>query len=793
MTRRPVPVFAASLAAGILFIYIIFEKLSVSSEMLSYSITYKAAAWIVMGAALFWYMKDHHAIRMSAFLFFVAGALLMTASVTFPVPLPAESAVVKGTVLDVHGYDNRTTFLVDTGAGGRVLVTSYEVPAEAEDACGRQVLVSGSLEQAKSRTNPGCFDYRLYLRGRKVVSVMTMKSMEKGEIKRPLLRRIAFFRASVEEKAKAEMSEEGAALFSAMLFGDRSGLDDDVYESFRKNGTAHILAVSGLHVGMIYALLAGLLGGRRRVWKSIAALSVLGCYTVMAGCAPSIVRAVVMIALHIISCLIHRKYDMLSAASAAALLMLMYEPYALFSSGFQMSFLAIGSIAFLFPLLERRKPAVPKSGFKESVIKVAAPSLILQISTAPYTAYVFNCFSAGAFIANVPVIFLAGIIVPSGAAVMMLVPVSAFLASIAMRFTDLTCGLLLRSNDFFYHEGLTSFDVESPPLVLVLIYYAVLFGVSSEWFRIRAVRKEKGKMAFCILVTSLCILLISAPFGNSFLDRECVFVDVGQGACVHLRASGDTDVLIDGGGRPSIGGEDSYDVGKKILKPYLLKNGAGDVDLALVTHLDADHYQGIVSIARDGMVKKIAVHECLKDERERIAMDTGMDRKDIILLKTGEVIKAGDASFEILGPVGSGSSENGNSLIVRCDRPKGRKGSILIMGDADEEEETSLIAAYSGSGKLRCDVMQVAHHGSRYASTDAFLGAVRPKDAIIQVGKNMYGHPADETLERLKAQGARIWRNDKDGAVGVDPDRDDGRWIMTMRKGAISNAVQGKD
>ena len=540
MIRRPLPLLAVFLAAGILLIYLITEKSTAAETIMSLGPVRllgahpgegKAAALILLffGVNIFARSADRFenadtcesdsirfrsAVRRSGALFFAAGILIMSAEAACPLPVCSESAVVSGTAIDVRISDEKVAILIDTGAKGRVLATKYLRSKEAAaadgeagsetvseerafaDICGRAVKVSGAMSLPPPAVNPGCFDYRLYLRGRKVLAVMTAENIEAGDVRRPLLRKISAYRETVRKKIEASMSEDGAALFTAMLFGDKSALDDDVYESFRKNGTAHILAVSGLHVGMIYAALAAALRGRRRAGRSVVIFVVLVCYAVMAGCAPSIVRAVIMIGLHIAASLMHRKYDMLSAAAAAALVMLVYEPYSLFSSGFQMSFLAICSIAFLFPIMDRMKPAAGIRKRREALKALVLPSLIIQISTAPYTAYVFNCFSLGGFLANIPVIFLAGLIVPAGIVLMLAVPFSEGLAGAAAGFADLSCNLMKLCNSGFYHEGLTSFDVESPPLFFVIAYYMLLFGLSSEKFTILILRKEKENYAF---------------------------------------------------------------------------------------------------------------------------------------------------------------------------------------------------------------------------------------------------------------------------------------------------------
>ncbi len=708
--------------------------------------------------------------------FFLAGALTMTYSMcSTPVPVPGGTEIT-GVVTDAGEYSGGGVRLkVRADDGTVILVSCYGGTCDTEDPAGRRISVKGTLELPAGAGNPGCFDRRLYLRGQKVTAVMTAGSLETGDVERPLLNGIHRIRDRFRDSLAAGMKEENLAFINAMLFGDKAMLDEDEYEAFQKNGTAHVLAVSGLHIGMIYSLLsmiAGAVGLKRRGYPNLVIFLLLTGYAVMAGCSPSVVRALTMIALHVISKLIHRRYDMLSAACFTSSVMLFYEPYMLFSTGFQMSFLAILVIAFLFPLIEDIKaPAAVKGQL--------LPVIMIQAGMAPYSMYMFNYFSAASFIANVPVVFLAGITVPMGVIAMpfsLLIPRSAGLFASAL---DVSCGLMRTVNDIFYAGGAASFTVVSPPLTLLTVFYAALFAFSSEWVRIRIIRKDRTALGSVLLIMVLCLVIFNGAFRNGFREADCVFVDVGQGSCVHLRTPSGKNILIDGGGRPVFGsGKEAekydFDVGEKIVMPYLLKNGTGKVDLAMVTHPDADHFKGIVSLCRLGMVEKLGIHENLGEEAEDIMKETGMAGEDIIIFRTGDELKEEGFALRVMGPVEEGGSENGDSMVSRAVYDG---FSVLVTGDIDEGAEASLCRVYGGGGGLASDVVSVPHHGSAYSSTEDFIRACSPKAAVIQVGKNNYGHPSQEAVGRYEDAGCEVFRNDERGAVGIAGGR-----IICMRR-----------
>jgi len=238
-----------------------------------------------------------------------------------------------------------------------------------------------------------------------------------------------------------------------------------------------------------------------------------------------------------------------------------------------------------------------------------------------------------------------------------------------------------------------------------------------------------------VLVAVLAFFVGSSNFNQASL----IFVDVGQGDCVHIKGDNGRTMLIDGGGNIN------YNVGKKVLKPYLLKNGFSRVDLAAATHLHTDHYLGL---------------EQLKHCFDVDSMLTEGKAGDVIQLSKEQWL-------EILWPLvhdPDTEDENLNSLIFMV-HDHGVK--TLITGDITEEGEMLLVERYDRTDKLQADVLKIAHHGSKYSTSDTFLDVVQPKVAVISVGRNNYGHPSEIVIEKLKKKGIIVFRTDLDGAVGI--------------------------
>jgi len=246
---------------------------------------------------------------------------------------------------------------------------------------------------------------------------------------------------------------------------------------------------------------------------------------------------------------------------------------------------------------------------------------------------------------------------------------------------------------------------------------------------------------------------------------------VGQGDCLHVKTPSGKNILIDGGGSRN------YDVGKKILKPYLLKNGVSKIDIAFVSHRHLDHYGGIVSLVNDFNVGKLCFYEANSAIEQEILKETGLRKDQVVYLSKGQSIILDEGVFiEILYPekktaeeyerlTAFDADENDISLIMKV-RYSGF--SVLMTGDINFEGERRLMEANEGKrNALKSDLLKIAHHGSKYGSSEEFLAAVSPDITVFQVGKNSFGHPTAEVIEKCNNINADIYRNDEHGAIGV--------------------------
>ena len=395
--------------------------------------------------------------------------------------------------------------------------------------------------------------------------------------------------------------------------------------------------------------------------------------------------------------------------------------------------------------------------------------IAVQTGMVPYTMYVFNYVSLTSVISNIPVYFIAAAMIPAGISVIAFcwLPV---IAKPAAMITGLFVKLLLWCNDFTYMGGVFTFDVASPSVIFLAVYYIFIFYMCSEAGQIALIRRNYKKIAAVFAAAVICGAGCSVYLSDGFEKTDMVFVDVGQGDCLHIKAGG-KNLLIDGGG------SFNYNVGKSTLKPYLLKNGVTKIDMAIATHLHTDHYQGLKELSQTYRIKKLGVYEANSVNENHLKKEFKTD--EILYLAAGDVINMGrNVSVEVLSPDRGNpldeKDENKNSLVLRVN-VKG--SSVLMTGDIDEKGEKTLIA----DTDIKADILKIAHHGSRYSSCEKFIAVAAPKIAVIQVGKNTYGHPSEEVIKRLEEHKITVLRNDEQGAVGIRVNKAGDFGIVTMR------------
>lgn len=641
--------------------------------------------------------------------------------------------------------DKGTRFIVDVEqAGGKkrrfnqkIMVDLYSDSKRQRDKAGEECFRSkigfyASVSYAAPQRNPHCFDYRRYLLSEGIGAVANIDGYEIINAESNPADRYRKLIFKKKNEYSAALREDVRGLVMGTLFGDTAYLEENAYEAFSQNGTAHVLAVSGLHIGILYGIHRRIFGKKHCI-ASVCILIIIICtYGELSCWSLSAVRAAAMIFISVAAELMDLRYDSVTAMSSVGLAIIIHNPYAVFGTGFQMSFLAVCSIAFI-------KPHIPRI-----VPDYAAVVLSVNLGLLPYQLYCFNYFSPASLMANIPVVYLAGILVPL--AILHFVMFSYVRIPVFIKFLEWASGgmalLMQKINNLFCADGMFCFDIPCRALWAVILSGCLLFFISSETYIILRLKKKYsaiGMVAVLIFIFSFCA---QNAYYSPLSDDNIVFVDVGQGDCVHIRSE-NKNILIDGGGKHN------YNVGKKVLKPYLLKNGVSCIDLAIATHEHTDHYKGLEELRQVYDVKKTA---------KRIKAETTVAVSENVRITTLWPEHIDEEK---------GQDENSCCSVFMVHYKSGRRTyKILITGDLDEKGEREIISRYGKGENLRADILKIGHHGSSTSTSDEFLEAVSPDYAVIQCGKNNYGHPSPKVIEKCTKKGIMILRNDYNGAVG---------------------------
>lgn len=653
--------------------------------------------------------------------------------------------VYEGTVVNIEKVSKGYKFTVEIEASVKgdstlILISYYDEPDRPYLLYKRKIRFKACLEEPTGRRNPGCFDYAKYLKSKGIYALATVKDFETVRSDENIF--LKFERKLVEKKHLfvQNLPEAVRGLTAGILFGDTSHLQEEVYENFQINGTAHVLAVSGLHIGILYNAISRISGRRTTLMRLLMLCLILATVCMLASWTPSVIRASGMIFLKAAAEYCDRRYDFLSAMSAIMLILILKEPMIIFNPGFQMSFLAAASISFFMPHIRTEIP--------ENISVMIA----VNAGLIPYQIFVFNSLSLTSFAANIPVVYLVGILMPTAAVCFVFFCLGIELDLLEYILKALTV-FTEKINEFSAMGGKGAVDVLSPSITCILFFYMVIFFTASETFEILKLRKEWKKIMLLIAVFAAASLTAGGLCDEPVSEDEIIFADVGQGDCMHIR-DGDTDILIDGGGSVN------YEVGINTLKPYLLKNGCQKVDMAIATHLHTDHYKGIEELYGEGMVERVVT---------KSIAGTEFDVNDDLYIETLWPLKISDEQDE---------NDNCSVFMIHF-----KDYEILVTGDLDIKGEKEMIKFYEGTDKLKSDILKIGHHGSGGSTCSEFLEAVSPSICVIQVGKNNYGHPAPKIIEMCRKNSIILLRNDIHGAVGFSFGKTIKYHVMIEEKG----------
>lgn len=639
----------------------------------------------------------------------------------------------------------------------------YDIQSEKEKLLlqsiplvGKQIVVIGEWEELEKPNHRYAFNMERYLKSKNAHGPFRIERLSIIGEKRSLSTFLAKQRWNVAHRIDANLPSFLAQEAKALLIGVREGLDDDVERAYQKLGITHLFAISGLHVGIITLLIYELLL-RLHVRKEMATFALLIClplYALLAGGAPSVWRAVIMVECVGIVRLFNKNIAIDDALSISCTIFLLLNPHSLFQVGFQLSYIATYSLIYSSNILNQ---------CTNSLIKSFLMTTVCQILSYPLLLVHFYEISLSSLLANLVFVPLFSfLIVPLNIAFLLMSFFSTSFLKFVLHFYE---PFRMYLNDFVLLLNQNQYQMWTPGKPSII---EVFFLYCSVLCALYLLEKRKFWLAITILLIPALFLHIKPIFNP---NMHISFINVGQGDSILIELPHRKKVyLIDAGGVLRFQTEawkeraTPYEVGRQVIVPYLKGKGISKIDKFILTHADADHVEGADEVMKEMRIGEIHItpntftHSTMKDIRA-----IAQKRKIPIIEKmSGEQWEEQSVYFAYLSPNETNYEGNNDSLVLYVQY---KEFTMLLTGDLEEAGEKEILKQYP---KLLQDltVLKAGHHGSKTSSSEPFLQHTNPKLTIFSAGKNnRFNHPAKEVVERFHQLNFKYFITGLDGTI----------------------------
>lgn len=726
---------------------------------------------------------------------------------------------------------------IEPMAGGARLTLRWTLPPASPFSCGQRIRADVRLLQPETYHDAGAWNSAEYLASRGITATgavdatqpqvlpaapsprslsATLESLRCAfsNAQRIASSRIMMLPAlTANLPAVLRMNADDAVVLAAMITGDRTSLTHSLRAGFERTGSFHMLVVSGFHLAIVAGTLFWICGRLRlpRVPGTFVTIVASFAYAFFTGFATPVQRSLAMVVLYLLGRLIFRQRSLLNVIGFAALCLLVVSPRSLFDAGFQMTLLAVVSIAGIArPLLNTTlEPLItatrdlgligidvklpPRQAQFRVLLRMFAQrlrmifnrfvgwrlfpftirfvlrcaelivvSLVVELAMTLPMAADFHRVTLVALPVNVLILPLLFVLVPAALVTLLVLWIWPVVSTVPAAIT----ALLLHTGVFFV-RALGSFAaadlrIPTPTPACVLLFCCLLaFAV------VIAGPTRKHRMLSCVALTcgALCAVAPQAirhPHDALFFEA----IDVGQGDSLLLITPEGKTLLVDGGGfgaGPFAGGQD-FDIGEEVVSAALWSRGIRRLDAVALTHAHADHIGGLPAVLRNFHPRELWVgnNPSVRPYTQLLAEAATVGTRTRVL-RAGDMLQLGSVGFHVLAPFASyapgPAPSNNDSLVLRASY---KTAAVLLEGDAESPVETAMLAEPGLSSTL----LKVGHHGSLTSSTPDFLSRVAPRFAIISCGlRNRYGHPRQEVLEELQAAHIGTYSTDVNGAV----------------------------
>ena len=702
---------------------------------------------------------------------FVEGLLRSDAS-------PGASGVALSVAVDrIRGpgppgsADDRVDRQPDIAVAGGVLITvtgSLAPLQVGEWRAGRRVRLPVDLSRPARYLDEGVPDGERALQMRGTSLVGTVKSGALVEVLRRghfIDERSADVRALARRTigdAVGRWSPRSAAIVTAILIGDRAGLDEEVQRRLQEAGTYHVIAISGGNIAILAGLmiagfrLAGLLGRT----AMIASIVLLLAYAYIVGGGASVNRATLMAAVYFAARAADQRSPPLNALACVAACLIAAQPLSVADPAFVLTFGATVAILIVGPVVASRR--LPR--LAAPLAALFAASAATEALLFPVGALLFARVTFAGLALNFLAIPLMAVAQVAGMAAVPAAFISRGLAAACGFLAHLGATGLVQSADLVRFAPAVTFRVAPPSWSVVTIYYAAVV----IWWR------SRSRVAAVAAVAAALWMLaepwaILASRGDGRL--HVTFLDVGQGDSAFLRFPRGATLLVDAGGVAGPPGRSLFDIGDRVVAPPLRVAGVRRLDYLVLTHGDPDHIGGAGAIVREFEPREIWEGIPVPRFEPLTLLRTGAQAIGLrwANVRTGDriTIDGVDVAVHHPGPADWERQRvrNDDSVVLEV---RWRDVSVVLTGDIGKAIERGLPARMQ---PVPLRIVKIPHHGSLTSSTSDFVRALAPRVAVVSAGRaNHFGHPVPEVLERYRQAGAELFRTDRDGAVTIDSD-----------------------
>ncbi|HEY9187131.1 MAG TPA: DNA internalization-related competence protein ComEC/Rec2 [Ignavibacteria bacterium] len=644
---------------------------------------------------------------------------------------------------------------------------------------GDRILSVGKLIEPSTQKNPGEFNYKKYLDLNDIdgfykiqnFKFVIIQSEDNGIFyEQKIFQPLRSFIASSIDNSHGKVE---SAFLKGLLVGDRTDIPEELKENFLNAGVMHVLAVSGLNVAfviLIFSSLYSIFIHNKKIKMFFLIFSLI-FYMILAGSSPSIVRATIMGIIFIVGNNLERKIYSINLLGFSALIILLIDSRELFDLGFQLSFLCVFSLLWLYPILKNLLCVNIKIKTVKIIIDSIIASLSIIIMLAPIIAQTNGKISIISIIANLFVVPLANISLALGFLEILSLPISSFISQIISSLNQTILWLNINITNYFGSSKIAYIEAFFSNSKFIVLYYLTIF------IAFISIAIKKYIYAFLIIIFTFNLILWNSIFSNQPNNKlKIYFLSVGQGDATLLQSPNGSNILIDSGPKT-----ENFDSGEKILYPFFQREGIKQIDFCFISHFHDDHYGGLPFLIQKRIVKNIIYNDtigsypffkelsilCNENNVKLKQFNTSTITIDNIKIfnlnsKTNDNYYYDKSSKNI----SSNSETNNSSMVLKV---LYGKNSFLFTGDIEKEKEIELIKKWNNF--LDSDILKVAHHGSKSSSENEFLKIVSPQISIIFVGlKNKFHFPSKETINKLVNNNISILRTDIDNAIILESD-----------------------